>query len=80
MRQHGHKPVRKGDGMKVYIKNLYGIKDGRKAYYRKLGDCFDFVNSIEFASDLTNGEVEKIMIHGEWYKDQFKASDIGVEQ
>lgn len=66
--------------MKVFIKNLYGFQDGKKAYYRKLGLCFDFVNSIEFASDLTEAEVEKIMAHSEWYKNQYKASEIGVEQ
>ena len=43
--------------MKVFIKNLYGIQDGKKAYYRKQGiGCFDFVNSIKFASDLTKEE------------------------
>lgn len=66
--------------MKVYIKNLYGINDGAKAYYRKQGSgCFDFVNSIEYASDLTESEVERIMNHAEWYKNQYKANEIGVE-
>ena len=65
--------------MKIYIKNLYGINDGRKRYYRKVGDgCFDF-GSKERASDLTRDEVEKIMQHAEWYKTQYKASEIGVE-
>ncbi len=66
--------------MKVYIKNLYGFNDGRKAYYRKQGLCFDFVNSIEFASDLTEEEANKVLAHGEWYKDQYKANEIGTEQ
>ena len=65
--------------MKVFIKNLYGINDGRKAYYRKQGDCFDFVNSKEFASDLTEEEVAKVMNHAEWYKNQYKANEIGIE-
>lgn len=67
--------------MKVYIKNLYGINDGRKAYYRKQGiGCFDFVNSKEFASDLTEEEANKVLAYGEWYKNQYKASEIGIEQ
>lgn len=66
--------------MKVYIKNLYGFNDGKKAYYRKQGAyCFDFVNSIEYASDLTESEIEKIMDHADWYKNQYKANEIGVE-
>ena len=49
--------------MKVYIQNLYGIKDGRKSYYRKQGiGCFDFVNSKDFAYDLTKEETEKILM------------------
>jgi hypothetical protein len=67
--------------MKVYIKNLYGFNNGKKAYYRKQGIyCFDFVNSIEFASDLTEEEANKVLAHGEWYKDQYKANEIGIEQ
>lgn len=65
--------------MKVYIKNLYGFNDGKKAYYRKLGLCFDFVNSKQFASDLTKEEAEKVLAHGEWYKKQYNASEIGIE-
>ena len=65
--------------MKVFIENLYGINDGKKAYYRKLGLCFDFVNSAQYASDLTESEVEKIMQHAEWYKAQYNASGMGIE-
>lgn len=65
--------------MKVYIYNLYGIKDGKRAYYRKNGDyCFDFVNSIEFASELTEEEVNEIMEHKDWYCKQFNAE--GMEK
>lgn len=67
--------------MKIYIKNLYGCNDGRKAYYRKQGiGCFDFVGNTEDASTLTFDEVEKILIHGEWYKNQYKADEIGIEE
>ncbi len=65
--------------MNVFIQNLYGINDGRKAYYRKLGLCFDFVGSKKYASDLTQEEVNKIMNHAQWYKKQYNASEIGVE-
>ena len=66
--------------MKIYIKNLYGINDGRKAYYRKQGRyCFDFVNAQQYASDLTKDEAEKIMQHAEWYKKQYNASEMAVE-
>ena len=67
--------------MKVYIKNLYGINDGIKAYYRKLGDsCFNFVSDKKYSSDLTKDEVKKIMQYAEWYKNQYKASEMGVEE
>lgn len=67
--------------MKVFIKNLYGINDGRKAYYRKQGiGCFDFVNQKEFASDLTVDEAEQIMNHADWYKKQYNASEMTIEE
>lgn len=66
--------------MKVFIKNLYGFKDGSKAYYRKQGvGCFDFVNDIKFASDLTEEEAKKVLERGEWYKAQYNADEIGTE-
>ena len=65
----------------IYIENLYGINDGRKAYYRKQGvGCFDFVNSKEYASALTKEETEEIMSYADWYKNQYKASAMGIEQ
>ena len=64
----------------IYIENLYGINDGRKAYYRKQGiGCFDFVNSKEYASALTEEETEEIMSYADWYKNQYKASAMGIE-
>lgn len=64
----------------IYIENLYGINNGRKAYYRKQGDsCFDFVNSPEYASNLSYNECANIMAHSEWYKNQYGASTIGIE-
>lgn len=65
----------------IYIENLYGINDGRKAYYRRRGiGCFDFVNSKEYASAFTKEEVYKIMAHADWYKNQYKADTMGIEQ
>lgn len=67
--------------MKIYIKNLYGINDGTKAYYRKQGAyCFNFVSDKKYSSDLTKDEVKKIMQYAERYKNQYKASEIGVEE
>lgn len=65
--------------MKIAINNLYGIKDGHKAYYRKQGIyCFDFVNNIEYASELTQDEVDRIMKSADWYCKQYNASDMEV--
>lgn len=65
--------------MKVYIYNLYGIKDGKRAYYRKSGIFgFDFANSIEFASELTEEEANEILKHKDWYCKQFNAE--GMEK
>ena len=81
-RRAAAKPPGKGKKMAyIYIENLYGINDGRKAYYRKQGVyCFDFVNSKEYASDLTKEEAEAIMSYADWYKNQYKASVMGIEQ
>lgn len=75
------KPRREGNNMKVFIKNLYGINDGSKAYYRKQGiGCFDFVNRKEYAYDLTEDEADKIMNHAEYYKKQYSASEMAIEE
>ena len=64
--------------MYIVIHNLYGLKDGRKAYYRKLGDRFDFVPDKQFATDLTRQECEKIISNKDWYCKQYNASDMTV--
>lgn len=64
--------------MKIKIINLYGIKDGCEAYYRKLGDCFDFVSSIEYASDLTANEVNKVLEYRDWFLKQYNAEKMIV--
>ena len=58
----------------MYIKiiGLYGIPD-HKAWFRKLGDCFDFVNRKEFASNLTREETETVMAYSDWYCNQYDA-------
>lgn len=66
--------------MKIYIKNLYGIDDEKKAYFRKQGAyCFDFVWNEKDASDLTKEEAQEIMKHKEYYKKIYNASDIDLE-
>ena len=66
--------------MKVYIQNLYGIKDEGKAYFRKQGlGCFDFVNSTKYATDLTQEEVDRILSHADFYKKQYNADTMGIE-
>ena len=64
---------------KVAIVNLYGIKDGSKSYFRKSGDCFDFVWKREYASDLTIEECKTILKDYKWYLEQYNASDMVVE-
>ena len=64
----------------IYIENLYGINNGHRSYYRKSGDgCFSFTNSKEYASNLTEQEVDEIMKHADWYKNQYAASRMGTE-
>jgi hypothetical protein len=65
--------------MYIVIHNLYGLHDGDKAYFRKLGDCFDFVSDKQFASNLTQKECEEIICQKEWYCKQYNASDMTVQ-
>lgn len=64
----------------MYIKmiGLYGFET-QKAWFRKLGDGFDFVNHKEFASDLTAEEASRVMEHSDWYCDQYQAEVLIVE-
>ena len=67
--------------MTVFIKNLYGINNNRKAYFRKQGNgCFDFVNQKKFASDLTAEEVAEILAYSDFYKNTYSANEIGTEE
>lgn len=66
--------------MFIYIQNLYGANDGKKAYYRKIHDCFDFVSSKDKASQLSKEEAEKIMSYAKSYKSQYNASVMGIEE
>lgn len=76
----GHNSA-EGEKMKLYIKNLYGIKNDRKAYYRKVGDyCFEFVSKKEGASDLTAEEIVKVMEHSDFYTRMYGANIIGTEE
>ena len=66
--------------MYIVIHNLYGIHDGSKAYYRKSGDCFDFVTDKKFASNLTADECAKIKAHEDFYCNQYNASHMTIEK
>lgn len=63
--------------MIIKMTGLYGLEN-TFAYYRKLGDCFDFVNSIEYASELTKEEVEVVFEHKDWYLKQYAAKNLMV--
>lgn len=65
--------------MKVAIVNLYGIQDGRKAYYRKLGSCFDFVNDKKNCSELTENEAVNILNHKDFYLEMYNAEKMLIE-
>lgn len=66
--------------MKIFIRNLYGFKDSRKAYYRKQGVyAFDFVSDESLASDLSADEAFKILEDADFYKYQYGADKIGIE-
>ena len=64
--------------MKVKMTGLYHLNDTRPAWYRKLGDCFDFVNTEDAASELTKEEVDKVMEHKDWYMKMYGASEMAV--
>lgn len=63
--------------MIIKMTGLYGLEYA-SAYYRKNGDCFDFVRHLQYASELTKEEVETVLKHKEWYLKQFSAKDLTV--
>lgn len=63
--------------MIIRLTGLYGLED-TKAYFRERGDCFDFVNDIRFASNLTEEDAVKIIDSGEWYKKLYAATGIEI--
>lgn len=66
--------------MKVYIKNLYGIKEGRKSYFKRWGTyCYQFVLKKELASDLTSEEIADLMRQKEAYLKLYNADSMGIE-
>ena len=59
--------------MKIKIIGLYGFED-ETAYFRKLGKyCYDFVNTVKYASDLTSDEVNSILKDKDYYLNQYNA-------
>ena len=65
----------------MYIKmiGLYGFEN-QKAWFRKRGDCFDFVSRKEFASDLNEEEAVQVMEYKEWYCNQYQAELLIIEK
>lgn len=66
--------------MKIKMNGLYGIEKAT-AYLRLSGlnnCCFDFVNDIKLATDLTEKQAEKEMSHSEWYCKQFDAKNLEI--
>ena len=76
----GRKPRQKGkvNKMIIAIHDLYGMP-GKKAYYRKSGDLFNFAPARAWAQDMTIEECEQIKAHEEWYCKQFNASHMTIE-
>lgn len=66
--------------MYIAIKNLYGINDGMKAWYRKIGHCFDFVADKGYATDLSEEETDNVLRYKDYYLGQYKASEMLVEE
>ena len=64
--------------MYVKMTGLYGGMN-YDAWFRKLGDCFDFVNKREFATDLTAEECGKVLDHADWYCKQYNAQKMMIE-
>lgn len=61
--------------MIIKMIGLYGLGDNSTAFYQTVGDgCFQFVNDIKFASDLSEEEVAEVMEHEAWYCKQYRAS------
>lgn len=66
--------------MKVAIVNLYGKQDGRKAYYRKLGLCFDFVSDKTISgTELTEAEAANVLNHKDYYLKMYSAEKMVLE-
>ena len=64
--------------MFVRMNGLYGMNC--TAWYRKSGDCFDFVNDKKYASDLLPEECERIVKYSDWYCKQFGAANMTIEK
>ena len=56
---------------------MYGTRNC-DAYYRKIGQCFDFVNDKKLASEFSSEEVKRIVQHTENYLKQYNAEGLMV--
>lgn len=65
--------------MVVKMINLYNMK-GIDCFFQKIGDCFNFTPSREFASELTEEEAKEIVSHKNFYTDIYNAEDMIILQ
>lgn len=63
--------------MKIKMNKLYGLENS-VAYYRSIGDCFDFVSTIDLATELTEDEANEVMKYKDTYCKQYGASSMEV--
>lgn len=65
--------------MKIYLENIYGIKDGTRVWYREHLGTFSFASDKNLATEVPSGRVEDILKHKDWYLKQFNAESMGAE-
>lgn len=63
----------------IYLENCYGVKNGRRAYLRMNGDCFDFCNDINLATNIPDSKVVDILKHADSYMAQYGANSMGIQ-
>lgn len=64
--------------MKVMMYGLYGGMANTECYYRSLGDCFDFVNDIKYATNLTTDEANRVIENSDWYCAGYRAEGMKI--
>lgn len=64
--------------MYVKLVNVHGI-EGSFGWYRKIGDCYDFVHPKELATPMTEEECKAIMKYKEHYCKYYDAKDMVLD-